>query len=130
MIQNKERVRTVFDAINRQDIDAVMSLQTDDIDWWVIGRAKVSGHKSKRLVQITLKSIFRSFQAFQFTIHDMTAEENRVAVTAESRGLHRSGLEYNNHYHFLFFLRDGLIERVKEYFDTEHAMWLESASNQ
>ena len=47
----------------------------------------------------------------KFTIHSMTAEDDRVAIEAESYGEHASGKTYNNHYHFLMRLRDGKIVR-------------------
>ena len=46
-------------------------------------------------------------------------EGDAVAVEARSRGMHVSGREYSNEYHFLFRFRDGLIVRLKEYMDTE-----------
>lgn len=125
--ENKQIITNFFEALNRKDVPAAMEYVAENIDWWVIGRAKISGHKDRRLVQLNLKMIFRSFRSFAFTIHDITAEEDRVAVTAESKGQHSGGKEYNNHYHFLFVLKNGKIEKVKEYFDTEHAMWLEAS---
>lgn len=124
--ENKQTVRGLFEAINTQDIEKAEALLADNLNWWIIGRAKVSGEKDKRTVRLIFKMIFRGFNSFAFTLHDLTAEGNRVAVTAESRGEHKSGKKYNNHYHFLFFLQDGKIHRVKEYFDTEHAIWLEA----
>lgn len=124
--ENKQLVKDLFEDLNQGDVARALARVAEDIDWWVIGRAKVSGHKDKRLVGVTLKSIFRSFRSFRFVLHDITAEDNRVAVTAESIGRHKSQRDYNNHYHFLFFLRNGQIERVKEYFDTDHAIWIET----
>jgi hypothetical protein len=49
----------------------------------------------------------------------MTAEGERVAVEAESKGEHVSGQLYNNLYHFLFEFRDGELLKLKEYMDTE-----------
>ena len=51
----------------------------------------------------------------------MTAEGERVALEAESHGTHKSGKKYNNHYHFLFRIRDGKIAEIREYADTAHA---------
>ncbi len=124
--ENKTTVMALFAAINAQDVGKAGALMADDLKWWIIGRAKVSGEKDKRTVSLLFKMIFRGFNSFAFTIHETTAEADRVAVTAESRGEHKSGKKYNNHYHFLFFLKDGKIVRVKEYFDTEHAIWLEA----
>ncbi len=82
--------------------------------------------KDKRTLSIAIKFLPRAFKGFRFTLHDVTAEENRVALTAESHGTHKSGREYNNHYHFLMFIKNDKIERVKEYFDTQHAIWVET----
>ena len=42
-----------------------------------------------------------------------------MAVEAESRGEHASGVIYANQYHFLFEFRDGKVRLLKEYMDTE-----------
>lgn len=124
--ENKNLVRGFFEAINQQDLVRAEAMLSERLSWWIIGRAKISGEKDRRSVRITFKMVFRGFEHFAFTLHDLTAEGNRVAVTAESRGRHKSGKEYNNHYHFLFFLEDRKIIQVKEYFDTAHAIWLEA----
>ncbi len=124
--ENRAVVEGLFAAINARDIEKADGLLADDLDWWIIGRAQVSGNKDRRMVRLLFKMIFRGFHEFRFTLHDFTIEDERVAVTAESHGVHRSGKSYNNHYHFLFFVADGRIHRVKEYFDTEHAIWLEA----
>lgn len=124
--ENKKIVQSLFAALNAGEIEKADALLAEDLSWWIIGRAKVSGEKDKRTVRLTFKMIFRGFNSFAFTVHDLTAEGDRVAATAESHGDQKSGKKYNNHYHFLFFIKDGKICRVKEYFDTEHAMWLEA----
>jgi ketosteroid isomerase-like protein len=52
------------------------------------------------------------------TLQLLTAEEDRVSVLTEGHAVSRSGAPYDNLYHFLFQLRDGLITRVWEYNDT------------
>jgi hypothetical protein len=42
-------------------------------------------------------------------------------VEAESYGKMKNGKTYQNQYHFLFIVRDGKIQQVKEYLDTMHA---------
>ena len=51
----------------------------------------------------------------------ITASEDRVAVEMESRGEFKDGRPYNNSYHWLFVLRDGRIQTIKEYTDTLYA---------
>ena len=60
-----------------------------------------------------------SSHGIKFKIISMTAEDNRVAVEAESDGLHVSGLRYQNLYHFLFIFKEGKVLLLKEYMDTE-----------
>jgi ketosteroid isomerase-like protein len=53
--------------------------------------------------------------------HSLTAEEDRVAMEAESDMVHpQTGRRYNNHYHFLFKVKDGQLTLFKEYQDTLH----------
>jgi ketosteroid isomerase-like protein len=58
-------------------------------------------------------------QGIEFTIKHLTAEDDRVAVEAESHGVHVSGKVYHNYYHFLMLMRAGKLVRLKEYMDTE-----------
>ena len=56
----------------------------------------------------------------KFTIKGITAEGDRVAVEVESYGKFGNGKIYQNHYHFLFEVREGKIQAVREYLDTQH----------
>lgn len=123
---NKQIVRNYFEFINKKENTKAFDLLADDLHWWIIGSSKVSGNKDKRLITLGFKMIQRVFESFQFILHEFTAEENRVAVTAESKGKHSNGKDYNNHYHFLFTIEKGKILKVKEYLDTEHATWIEA----
>ena len=57
----------------------------------------------------------------RFTILGTTAEEDRVAVEAESYGMTREGKLYNNVYHLLVLLENGRIKTAREYLDSGHA---------
>jgi ketosteroid isomerase-like protein len=51
----------------------------------------------------------------------LTAEEDRVAMEAESHVLNpTNGRLYNNFYHYLFRVKDGQLTLFKEYQDTLH----------
>lgn len=126
MEDNKQIVRNYFEFINKKENQSAFDLLSDDINWWILGSTKVSGTKDKRLITLGFKMIQRAFEHIEFILHDFTAEENRVAVTAESKGKHSNGKEYNNHYHFLFTIENGKVIKVKEYLDTEHASWIDA----
>jgi ketosteroid isomerase-like protein len=58
----------------------------------------------------------------EISLGAMTAEDDRVAVEAESKARLVNGALYHNRYHFLYVVRDGRIHAVKEYLDTLHAL--------
>ena len=118
--ENKARVRAFFDALNRGDVNAVVDAYSEDGSCWTSGTTLISGTMSKEQIRAGSGAIFEAFpNGLVFTIHAMTAEGERVAVEAESKGDHVSGQVYNNLYHFLFEFRDGQLLRLKEYMDTE-----------
>ncbi len=123
---NKKVVRDFFNAWNERDYQTALDLFTEDLEWWIVGNTAVSGSRNKRQMKTALKMLPRLFEGFRFELHEFTAEEDRVAVVVESFGTHKSGRKYNNHYHFLIRVKDGLLANVREYFDTEHATWVET----
>lgn len=128
LTENKEIIKKFFTCMNEQNYKDGFELLADELNWWILGNIPVSGNYDKRKISLGLKMLGRNFEGFQFTLHTMTAEEDRVSVIAESRGKRKSnGKNYNNHYHFLFTVRAGKITDVKEYFDTVHAVWIEEA---
>ena len=117
---NKRLVEQFFAALNAGDAEAIAAAYTDDGEVWTSGRTLISGTFPKAGILAAAGGIFEAFpEGLRFTIQGLVAEGDRVAVEAESSGLHASGATYTNQYHFLFELRDGRIRRLKEYMDTE-----------
>ena len=117
---NKRRVEDFFDALNRGDVAALVAAYADDGQLTTMGGTLISGTYSKAQIQAAAGGIFEAFpQGLRFFVKAMTAEGERVAVEAESDGLHASGQRYSNQYHFLFRFRDGKVVELKEYMDTE-----------
>lgn len=117
---NKARVQAFFEAMNRGDAAAIVAAYADDGHVWTSGHTLISGRYSKAQIAAAAGGIFQSFpQGIRFAITGITAEGERVAVEAESEGLHISGKVYSNQYHFLFIFRDGELLELREYMDTE-----------
>ena len=120
--KNKELTLAFFDAMQRGDADAIADTYADDGRVVTMGNTLISGSRSKEEIRGFAGGVLEAFpEGLEFTIHCMTAEDNRVAVEASSRGMHASGQPYCNHYHFLLTWRDGELVELKEYMDTEHA---------
>jgi uncharacterized protein len=117
---NKKRVEAFFAAMSRSDSAAIVAAYADDGYVQTMGQTLISGKFTKPQITAAAGAIFETFpQGIHFTIKAMTAEGERVAVEAESDGLHVSGKRYQNQYHFLFLFRNGQLVTLKEYMDTE-----------
>jgi ketosteroid isomerase-like protein len=121
--KNKELVAEFMEVFSSGDVDKILSRLADSATWWVAGSVEgISGTKSKAEFREMLSGIAASTVtgAIRLTPHAFTAEGDRVAVETESYAELRNGRVYNNLYHFVFEVRDGKIQSVKEYLDTEH----------
>lgn len=118
--ENKRIIREFMEATSAGDVERIVAAYAEDGILQTMGRTLISGTYTRDQVAAAAGRIFQIFpEGITFTIHGMTAEDNRVAVEAESFGRHVSGKIYNNRYHFLAELRDGKITRWTEYCDTE-----------
>lgn len=122
---NKHVVLSFFDNFSVGKVDAALALMADSATWWVAGQPDkfaLAGTKTKAQFAELLKGIGAAMpKGLRVTPHGLTAEGERVAVEAESYGETASGKIYNNLYHFLFEVRAGKIQAVREYLDTMHA---------
>ncbi len=117
---NTALTRQFFRAMSDGDVDAVLGAYDPEGTCWTSGKTLISGTLDLAQISAGAGAIFEAFpEGLQFTIHALTAEGNRVAVEAESRGMHASGQLYNNRYHFLLEFRKRKLLRLKEYMDTE-----------
>ena len=120
--ENKKFALEFIEAISRGDAQAIQDAYAEDGSSWTIGTMPISGRFSKTEIAQTASSVLDVFpDGLAFQVHSMTAEGDRVAIEAESIGVHVSGKKYNNLYHFLMRVRDGKIVEWKEYMDTMHA---------
>lgn len=120
--RNKQTVRQFLEVFSSGDVAATMAMMSDDATWWVAGTMPISGTYDKAAFTTLLSGVASACKggAIRITPKVFTADEDRVAVEAESLAELNNGRRYNNHYHFLFTVRGGKIAGVKEYLDTMH----------
>lgn len=92
-------------------------LLAEDARWWIQGHSTLTKDEFVKLAEKTARTKAPSVMH----IRHVTAEDNRVAIECDGKGRFHDGLPYENSYHFLFFLREGLITEVHEHFDTAYA---------
>ena len=120
--ENKRLAERFVAAIASADIDAIVESFAEDGTCWTPGSMPISGTFTKPQIVDASKAVLLLFpKGLDFEIKAMTAEGDRVAIEAESKGVHASGKTYSNQYHFLMRVRDGKIVEWREYMDTMHA---------
>lgn len=121
---NKRAAIALLQASGRHDGPAFAALMHPEATWWTLGKPHLfaySGEKSRDAIcaYMATPSIFVG--GVDTTFGEITAEGDRVAVEAETRGTLPDGRVYTNMYHYLFTFREGQVWRVKEYLDTQSA---------
>jgi uncharacterized protein len=123
---NKRLVRVFLEHYAGARYADALAMLAPDARWWLPGHAEefpAAGWVDKTTVERRLASNLKLLpHGLEITIGEMTAEGDRVAVEAESKATLVNGRLYHNRYHFLFVVRDGGIQVVKEYLDTLHVM--------
>ena len=117
---NKRLTLAFIDAMQRGDADAIADAYADEGRVVTLGNTLISGVRGKEEIRKFAGGVLEAFpEGLAFTVNALTAEDNRVAVEATSSGRHVSGVDYCNHYHFLFTWQGGKLLELKEYMDTE-----------
>jgi uncharacterized protein len=88
---------------------------TEDLSVWTLSTKAETPGATYRFGAKTLVSLFSAGLAY--TVHAITAEEDRATAEVTAQGTLHNGEEYRNHYVFTFRIRDGKIAHVCEYFD-------------
>ncbi|MBF6569194.1 MAG: nuclear transport factor 2 family protein [Candidatus Binataceae bacterium] len=119
---NKRFILGFFEDLSAGKGEAVLGAMADSATWWVLGNFPLSGTKTKAQFAELIGQLGSKIDGgLRVTPTGLTAEGDRVAVEAESFAKMTNGKTYQNKYHFLFIVRDGKIQSVKEYLDTIHA---------
>ncbi|MDB5968396.1 MAG: hypothetical protein JWQ90_846 [Hydrocarboniphaga sp.] len=122
MQDNKAVVTAFMRALGSGDLDTLQALITEDIQAVCTGTSVVSGtrhHADICAVAGFLGTVTRG--GIDFQILSMTAEDERVSCEVQGYSTLVNGTAYNNQYHFLFFIRDRRVFRIREYIDTKLA---------
>jgi hypothetical protein len=119
---NKGLARRMIQALSDADVDFIMENYAEDFQIWTAGSLPFSGTGDRASAVAAMPTVLSLFPSgLRFSIVEMTAEGDRVAIEATSTGTTALDREYKQQYHFLMRVRDGKIVEWKEYMDTEHA---------
>jgi len=118
---NKQIVLKWFNAVADGDLDQALNLMADDINFWVAPSTIASGtHDKQGFIRLVENLGDKAAGPLTFQIGEVMAEDNRVHVIAKGHMPLKNGRVYATDYSFLFELKDGIIIRAREYFNTAH----------
>jgi uncharacterized protein len=110
--QQYEIARAYFTAVSNGELpDALL---TDDMTGWITTGGTMNKAAYQRLVRLLAAMCDGPLH---FTIHSLTADEDRVVAEATSEGRLINGESYGNIYVFVFRIRDGKIASVAEHYN-------------
>ena len=124
-----------FAAMGASDGETMAGFMSPTVRWWfppsAIQRAtaehsvtRLLGHVPQRpevgreAVLAVVGHADHFYQTLEYTLEHIVEDHDMVAVHATARGMTAIGREYENEYHLLFRLEDGLIAEAWEFLDT------------
>lgn len=92
-------------------------LITDDFHVWIVGHDEMADRESYVQGIALLPRVFPG--GLPFTVHSITAEEDRVIAEFSARATTVDGEVYRNNYLYLFRIRAGKVCFLAEYLDLD-----------
>lgn len=120
--ENKQLMQQIFAELARGNSEALVEAIADNVVWHVTGTTKFSkSYRGKAsLMNDLVGPLFSQFEDQYRNVADrFIAEDNYVVVECRGQATTKTGKPYNNKYCFVFRLKDGKIEEVTEYMDTQ-----------
>lgn len=120
--QNVEVVRRGYDAFGRGDLQTLLSLFDDNIEWVSPGPPEVptSGtRRGKQQVAEFFRHVGEMFEFERFEPKTFIAQGDQVVVLGEDKSRFKAtGAVMNGEWAHAFTLRNGKVVRFQEYLDT------------
>jgi ketosteroid isomerase-like protein len=109
---NRQLARAFFVALANGELPDDML--TPDMTGWLTTQGTISKAAYQQVVRLLDKMCARPLT---YTLHSLTAEEDRVVVEAESEGELINGESYRNTYVYVMRFRDGKLASVAEHYN-------------
>jgi uncharacterized protein len=122
---NKARAYEFFERFSASDMAGALATMTDDATWWIPGkkeRSPAAGlYPKEKIGRLFARMVGALKHGLDMKVVSCIAEGDYVAPEVVSSGDLKNGREYRQEYHMLMKFRDGKIQSVREYLDTQHA---------
>ncbi|MFF3661051.1 nuclear transport factor 2 family protein [Streptomyces olivochromogenes] len=123
--ENKNLALAFFEHLMTGGLDAALALVDEKAVWRVSGQPDViplaGTYKKSEIADLATLVGKVMPGGVRLTVTAATAEDDRVVLEYMSQGVSPAGKTYDNRICFSLEVRDGLIQSVREYYDTIHA---------
>ncbi|MER5800898.1 MULTISPECIES: nuclear transport factor 2 family protein [Streptomyces] len=122
--ENKKLALAFFEHLMAGGLDAALALVDEKAVWRVSGQPDIiplAGTYKKSDIVGLATLVGKVMPGVRLTVTTTTAEDDRVLLECMSQGVSPAGKTYDNRVCFSLEVRDGLIQSIREYYDTIHA---------
>src|SRR6201996_1651186 len=116
-----ERVRAIFEGLERGDGAAFFEHVADDVDWTVMGTHPLAGRYLGKAAFIagTFAKLGQVLpDGAQLHLEHLIVQDDQAVVELHSLATARNGMRFDNRYCWVVYFQDGLIVRVRAYLDS------------
>jgi ketosteroid isomerase-like protein len=109
-------LKTLYDAFTKGNMETVMALFTDDIEFHVFGRSRVAGsYRAKDQILHFFAKLANTYgDTFRLQIRDILANDRHGVVLTFERA-HRDGKVLENRAVHVYDIRDGKCAQCRAY---------------
>jgi len=118
--QNVQIAKHAFAAIGRGDLQGLLALFAEDIEWTIPGEWPLAGtHRGHAGVADLFQKAFEKIELSLSEPREFVAQGDRVLVAGFSSGkVKATNRTFEDHWVFAFTIRNGKVTNIREYIDT------------
>jgi len=114
-----DTVRSFYAALAAGDAPTALGLMADDIEWNTMWHYKVEGRGPQKVAEGLLKPLIAEWASFSLEPAEYLADGETVVSLGRFTGVHgRSGKTADAAYAHVWTVRDGRIQRFRQFIDT------------
>jgi len=118
--ENVQIAKDIFAAIDRGDMQGLLALFAEGIEWIIPGEWPLAGtHRGHAGVADLFQKAFEMVELSSSERREFVAQGDRVLVAGVSRGkVKATNRTFEDHWVFAFTVRNGKVTNIREYIDT------------
>jgi uncharacterized protein len=118
--ENVQIAKDTFAAIGRGDMQGLLALSAEGIEWIIPGEWPLAGtHRGHAGVADLFQKAFEMVEFSFLEAREFLAQGDRVLVVGLSRGrVKATNRTFEDHWVFAFTVRNGKVTNIREYIDT------------